>query len=37
MKFHLLSAAEQEKFMVLASLYTSFAGAFLIVAAANFQ
>ncbi len=37
MKFHLLSAQEREKFMVLATLWTSFAGAFLVVAVANFQ
>ncbi len=36
MKFHLLSKEEREKFLVLATLWTTFAGAFLIVAVANF-
>lgn len=37
MKFHLLNAQEREKFMVLATLWTTFAGAFLVVAVANYQ
>lgn len=36
MKFHLLSKQEREKFLVLATLWTTFAGAFLVVAVANF-
>lgn len=36
MKFHLLSKEEYEKFLVLASLYTTFAGAFLLVVATKF-
>lgn len=37
MQFHLLSAQEREKFMVLATLWTTFAGAFLLVAVTNFS
>jgi len=36
MKFHLLSKQEREKFLVLATLWSTFAGAFLVVVAANF-
>lgn len=37
MKFHLLNKQDQEKFMVLATLWTTFAGAFLLVAVTNFN
>jgi hypothetical protein len=36
MKFHLLSKEEYEKFLVLSTLWTTFAGAFLVVVAVNF-
>ena len=36
MKFHLLSKQEYEKFLVLSALWTTFAGAFLLVAVVNF-
>ena len=36
MSLHLLDAEHREKLLVLASLYTTFAGAFLLVVSVNF-
>jgi hypothetical protein len=36
MNFHLLDKKTKEKFLVLSALWSTFAGAFLIVAIANF-
>lgn len=36
MKLHLLSPKEREKFLVLSSLWATFAGAFLLVVSATF-